>query len=739
MTTLPAPIDAVTVYRAGALIARSARIDEASAAPEVVEIAGLPLCLEDRSVRVRVEGGSGLLAVEVTLGLERAAVDPALAPAESAALRAARREVARIEDALKHLGQQARRLEAEIAVARPAGREGEAPPPAPYAGREAVAAMRAELLAAIDRDAEAARLALRAAKEALAAIEVEERAASSARQARSHELRKRATIRLARSAGATGPRSLVLEYMVPGAKWAPAYTVTFDRAFARATVAVRAVVAQRSGEDWRGVRLTLSTADVQRWTELPELQSVRIGRRQAAAARRGWRPAPEGAAALYADYDAFMGRGPEAAEPAALDLLELESPEASGAAFDGVSQGAFSADDEGGAPWEMARQREEMVTRAGTAGPPPPASRAMPPRAMMSAAPPPMAPMMAAMPPPSPAAMPARKRGGGLFGSIGGGGAPPGGPPLGGAPQARRPEPTPEPEPLTPGDLLAYGDLRMPPPSSARRGELVLVRRLERVRELVLVREEATIVEICAALDRAAYLAGEAGSALPPRHRAPAAVGGFDYIYPAEGAVEVISDGDYHAIPLFAREARVELVHVAVPREGPEVFRVVRLHSPLDAPLLAGPADIYVGGEYALTSDLPLAAARGEVQIGLGVEQGVKVARNTRYAEESAGLIGGSLLLRHQVTIEVENRLARAIDLELRERLPTTQAGEDEIVVEASADPAWEPYEPEEYALKGGQRWRARVAGATKASFKANYSIKISAKKELVGGNRRES
>ncbi|MFD0328968.1 DUF4139 domain-containing protein [Streptacidiphilus monticola] len=43
---------------------------------------------------------------------------------------------------------------------------------------------------------------------------------------------------------------------------------------------MRALVAQRSTEDWSAVRLSLSTADLQRASGVPELKSLRLGRRQ---------------------------------------------------------------------------------------------------------------------------------------------------------------------------------------------------------------------------------------------------------------------------------------------------------------------------------------------------------------------------------------------------------------------------------------------------------------------------
>jgi hypothetical protein len=297
----------------------------------------------------------------------------------------------------------------------------------------------------------------------------------------------------------------------------------------------------------------------------------------------------------------------------------------------------------------------------------------------------------------------------------------------------------PEPQ-EDPSALLAYGDLRMPAPTSSERGKLLLVRRQQRIRELVTVRREAIVDEVIVALDRACGLAGGAGASLPPRHAWPASVDGFDYAYVAEGEVDVEADGDFHGIPLLARAAEVAMIHVVVPRESTDVFRVATFKNPLDAPLLRGPADVYVGGDYLLTCDLPLAPARGEVRLGLGVEQAIKVSRNTAYGEESAGLIGGSLLLKHRITIEVKNGLDRAAHVEVRERVPSLGEGEDEISLEVGpVDPRWHDYEPEEYTLKGGHRWRVDVAGGGSQVLRAAYTVKISAKKELLGGNRREA
>ncbi|MFF0214232.1 DUF4139 domain-containing protein [Streptomyces vinaceus] len=111
-----------------------------------------------------------------------------------------------------------------------------------------------------------------------------------------------------------GPEvELELEYAVPGAVWVPAYRLGHRQGEDAGRLLLRASVAQRTGEDWTGVRIALATADLRRRTDLPKLGSIRIGRRQAAPAPSGWREPPAGLSDLFAGYEAA---GPRPARPA---------------------------------------------------------------------------------------------------------------------------------------------------------------------------------------------------------------------------------------------------------------------------------------------------------------------------------------------------------------------------------------------------------------------------------------
>ncbi len=733
---LSSRIDSVTVYRQGALVCRTAIMLAAQPVPAQVKLINLPLSLDDGSVRVRVEGEGGDLPVasDVRVALDLAVVDDNLPPPDDEALKQARRALAEVAEHLVHLRAQRRRFEQLQIFERPAGKRGTPPAASPVRARLVLLDFRHKAIAALDERIQEALGQERRATRHKEDLEHRERAASKARQARPHELRKAAIIALRGHTIPTHPVRILVEYRIPGARWAPSYAISLAKDMSQATLSVRAVVAQQSGEDWSGVKLTLATADVQRWTELPELQVLRIGRRQPPVQRRGWRAPPIGARELYADFDRFLALGTPEPQPQAPARGRAESHSFVDDEIESPADGSSVTRSGSVSSEQMAMLQSLARERAAPAAP------------VARSAARPQAPMPQGSPPPSPKAsmmMPemAKRAGSAVSGLLGGmPGSGGGGGPEGAAFGAAHDVAQPEPEHAAAPEQLAYGNLRMPGPKDSRRGTLIVAQRRERYLEMLWVREVTREIDVVALIDGAintALAAGHRGP--PPRHQLAASLGGFDYVYAADGVVDIPADGDFHGIPLMARQAPIELGYVVVPRESTDVFRHIAFKNPLEAPLLPGPADVYVGGDYLLSTDLRVAPPRGDVKIGLGVEQSIKVSRNTTFAEETAGLMGGSLSLRHEVAIEVANRRERPITIEVQERLPTLREREDEIQLDlVQVDPPWVDFDPEDYALKGGHRWQLQVPQGQARKLRVVYVIKISAKKELVGGNRRE-
>ena len=170
----------------------------------------------------------------------------------------------------------------------------------------------------------------------------------------------------ARLIGGGRPGKLLVTYAVEAARWWPAYTLRVGEGGARATWTFEAVVAQRSGEDWSAVPLSLSSADLVFDARLPELASLRFGRAQPPR-RRPFRPAPVGVDEMFAEYLRF---GCAAFQP---QMERAASKEAMPLPFLGVADQPSD---------EMAIVVENASFGNAPAVPPPPAGA--PPRAAMA-------------------------------------------------------------------------------------------------------------------------------------------------------------------------------------------------------------------------------------------------------------------------------------------------------------------------------------------------------------------
>jgi len=182
-----------------------------------------------------------------------------------------------------------------------------------------------------------------------------------------------------------------------------------------------------------------------------------------------------------------------------------------------------------------------------------------------------------------------------------------------------------------------------------------------------------------------------------------------------------------------------------VPREQADVFRLAAIVNPLDGPLLPGPIDVYDRGQFLVTSEVDYTPPGGTVEVGLGVDPQIKIARNVEYREEATGMLRGGLRLIHAIAVDVENLGARPIDIEIRERVPVAREDDDDVEIAINkVEPAWERWTPDPSApkherLRGGYRWKLALPVGAKKTARASYEIKIAGKHELVGGNRRES
>jgi hypothetical protein len=683
-------IESVVVFARGARVRRTATLTgPTSSYVKGIRLIGLPVSVIDDTIVTEVDGPAVVQAVRVAED-----VMAAVEAEETAELRAARRRVALAESEAERIGQAIDRTSAAPLVVEDPSEDGPAPWAAVVAARRQLIAIRAEREVALRERLGAARRELDEAQRAYEVVAERDARSGSARGAKLHESRKYIELELAVTG--EGTVTLHVEYQVTAARWAPSYVARLDGE--TVTFELRAVVAQDSGEAWDGVAMKLSTAEPTRFAELPELSAQKIGRRQAELPKKGFRAPPTGAEELYRDYDRAFPRR----------LVSTSFAKGGDSTYEGRAPTAEEFD--GGVAKDQVWDEES--SNAMPSGPPPSMSTPRPvmlapgdiPRAKSAGIASALGGMLAA---PAAAAF-------GMAQSIARGG---GGGEMKKQAKARS-------EPGAPVPRLDYGGLVMRAPSDNDRGQLVGG-----------VRRSHDYAIAAARIDRLA---------LPPGH-ATAWDHVYDYAFVTDGAVDVKSDATWHSIALTTRAGAAKVRHVAVPREQADVFRVAAIVNPLEGPLLPGPIDVYDRGQFLVTSEVDYTPPGGTVEVGLGVDAQVKIARNVEYHEEATGMLRGGLRLVHDISIGIENLGKRPVDVEVRERVPVAREDDDDVEVTlGKIEPAWErwtpdPSAPKDERLRGGYRWRVALPASAKKTVRVAYEIKIAGKHELVGGNRRES
>jgi uncharacterized protein (TIGR02231 family) len=260
-----AAIDAVTVYSGRAQVLRRAAVQITEAGEHTLKIGGLPLSLQRHSLRAQGRGPAGTRI----LGIEQESEIHAAPPVEqldrlSEDITRLRREIERtaarqkiIEEQrewLRTLGEQSARRLAN-GIAQSTARPEDASALFTYTSEEADRLVGQKL--------ELGTRAEELSRE-LEALERERRELGSG----ASPDRIAASVRV--QVEAPGELEIELSYLIGGASWRPRYDARVDVAEGIVRLVEQALVWQRTGEEWKGIALSLSNARPSEAISLPD-------------------------------------------------------------------------------------------------------------------------------------------------------------------------------------------------------------------------------------------------------------------------------------------------------------------------------------------------------------------------------------------------------------------------------------------------------------------------------------
>lgn len=740
MTTIeaaPTRIEQVTVYRNGALVKRRGR------GRGRVEVRGLPLLYSSDTLRVHPAQGT-VRELEETVQLQ---TTPAPLPVSEDERVALTLQVAQLDDEIRAcnaIAQAASRLMPELPDPKaPAA----LPDPARFA--ELLALADEQRADALERKAAAEhrKRALERAKKKLAARHDSDREPPR-------------LLRGARFVLDVGESvDFELEYFIHAARWVPTYALHLDGGQARLVVA--ALVAQATGEDWAGVSLAVSTADLLRESTLPTLGSWRIGRAQPPVAR-GYRPLPSDLPTLFWGYDKQPRKvtkapppppppkpEPRAFEKASTDEVRSFEEERTDltarmalkddSGVDLEEPALPEADDLDGAGMDEQTAEAPVLarsvdtTRAGIL--PPPAMRSALRQARERAE---MQP--ANMPAPSMAVAIGAVAGSAEFGRMA-----PGAPPM-----AKRRARAADDEgggvvrvesELPPRWRTAY--LRMAGPDEGARGQLLPLDPTERLAWLLEAHdvEGAGKDELRRAID--GLLVAQQRLQHAPLPRGTSALLGTHYpaLMNATAPTEVPGDGAFYRVEVREDAGPARFEHRAVPRSSNDVWRVckVELKGP---PLPAGPLAVFEDGAFRVNAHLDGSGGAKPLDVNLGVDPDVRVVSRTAQVHQAEkGLVSQTSRVEHKIHVEIRSTRSKPAQVHVWDRLPVPEDNLKDVTVQLLEErPPSRRTHKDAFGneVLGALEWTLTLMPGDTALIDWKYAIDLPAKSELEGGNRRE-
>jgi len=286
-------ISAVTVYADRAVVTRTATLDIAATGQQELVFNNLPATLVEQSLQVSGRGTAQVTILDVAARTAYLNFTP-------------NDRVKSLEDELRGLEKQTRGLDDSGKLL----------------DQQEQSLVRIEgALTAPPAQVSSDRAALDTQREALQAkIEAVQQQLNELRGAGGRSV-KTVTVRLA--AASTGQLDLALSYALPGAAWAPAYDARLRTDERAVELTYFGVVRNNTGEDWKAVALTLSTARPSMGGGAPELApwivDVMQARPMAAMRRDKMMMADEAAAPMQEFAGNFVAK---AAAPAPRPIVE---------------------------------------------------------------------------------------------------------------------------------------------------------------------------------------------------------------------------------------------------------------------------------------------------------------------------------------------------------------------------------------------------------------------------------
>lgn len=167
--------------------------------------------------------------------------------------------------------------------------------------------------------------------------------------------------------------------------------------------------------------------------------------------------------------------------------------------------------------------------------------------------------------------------------------------------------------------------------------------------------------------------------------------------YKLKKKADIPSDGAVHSVIVSIEKMDASFEYVTVPKLSEFAYLKGQVKNGAEYPLLAGRMNVFVDDNFIGTSSLGTTAPTEEINLSLGIDEGVKIKRETLKREKGkGGFMSGKLRTTLRYRIALTNYKKEKVKVRTLDQIPVSQ---DKDIVVTLAETSIVPYEKSEQGI----------------------------------------
>lgn len=193
---------------------------------------------------------------------------------------------------------------------------------------------------------------------------------------------------------------------------------------------------------------------------------------------------------------------------------------------------------------------------------------------------------------------------------------------------------------------------------------------------------------------------------------------GLSTTFAIDATMSVPSDGKPHNATIGVQTLQARMEYIAVPRISKDVFLRARAANTAGMPFLSGRVNVFADNQFVATTRIPTVVPSDSLQLALGTNDGVKVARRlVNKLQEYDGLLSKTYKWNYEYLTTVTNNSRADIAILVQDQLPISQ-NEKIVVEEKKIEPVFA-----EKSDANVMTWRWSIKPNESRELRMQYSV----------------